>query len=242
MANSYFRFKQFTVHQERCAMKVTTDACLFGAWVAEEIKHSNEPSQHLLDIGTGTGLLPLMILQKNLQLHVDAIEIDPDACKQAEENSIASPWSKQLTIIASDIRNFQTDKLYDTLISNPPFYENELNAAHPKRNIAHHGSELTFNDLFDLINRHLNPAGTFYILTPYKRKAEIEKAMEVHHLHIAKEVYVRQSVNHDFFRIMLAGKKEKQADKQHSEISICNEKQQYTHEFVKYLQDYYLYL
>ena len=223
-------------------MKVTTDACLFGAWVADDIKSKVDQPQHALDIGAGTGLLSLMIAQKNPALFIDAIEIDPGAAIQANENILASPWQNQLKIIEGDIRNFPTDYSFDILISNPPFYENELNSLHPKKNLAHHSSELAFDDLLSKTNTHLNQTGTFYLLLPYKREAEIKKSLASYKLNISKEVYVRQSINHDFFRVMIAGKKEKEPHTEKSEISIWNEKRHYTDEFIKYLEDYYLYL
>jgi len=113
-------------------MKVTTDACLFGAWVADDIKSKVDQPQHALDIGAGTGLLSLMIAQKNPALFIDAIEIDPGAATQANENILSSPWRNRLKIIEGDIRNFPTDYSYDILISNPPFVcgsGNKVNAS-----------------------------------------------------------------------------------------------------------------
>lgn len=114
-------------------MKVTTDACLFGAWVANEIINGVGQSENLLDVGTGTGLLSLMIVEKNPKLFIDAIEIDQDACKQANENRLGSPWHKQINIIEADARNFSSARQYDSIISNPPFYENELNSENKKK-------------------------------------------------------------------------------------------------------------
>ena len=126
MSNSYFQFKQFIIHQDRCAMKVTTDACLFGAWVAEEDKSEKIITKNVLDIGTGTGLLSLMYAQKNSLANIDAIEIDEDAYIQAKENVAASPFAERINIIHDDIKRFTFSKKYDCIISNPPFYEKEI--------------------------------------------------------------------------------------------------------------------
>ena len=179
-------------------MKVTTDACLFGAWVADEIKNSGDKVHTLFDVGAGTGLLSFMIAQKHAGLSIDAIEIDAEACSQANENNFASQWHNRINIIQGDLRGFSTGKLYDVIISNPPFYENQLTSANSKRNAAHHSSEFSFNDLISLIKTALNQTGSFYILMPYKRKAEIKKSLEEQNLSVSKEMYVRQSARHDF--------------------------------------------
>src|SRR5688572_25058776 len=138
MPNTYFQFKQFTIHQDRSAMKVTTDACLFGAWCATEI---NQDNKRLLDIGTGTGLLSLMIAQKN-KLLIDAVEIEEQAAVQAVENVKASPWKESVHVIHKNIRDFNSEKKYNYIISNPPFYENELSGERMEKNIAHHDAGL----------------------------------------------------------------------------------------------------
>src|SRR6187401_331254 len=106
MANSYFQFKQFTIHQDQCAMKVTTDACLFGAWVAEEINNEKLIINNCLDIGAGTGLLALMVAQKNREIEIEAIEIDKDAAEQAKDNVASSSWKEQINIIQADVKAF----------------------------------------------------------------------------------------------------------------------------------------
>src|SRR6187549_428936 len=102
MANSYFQFKQFTIHQDRCAMKVTTDACLFGAWVAEEVRSQESGVRSSLDIGTGTGLLALMLAQKNPEANILAFEIDKDAAEQATNNIDSSLWKDQVDLLEAD--------------------------------------------------------------------------------------------------------------------------------------------
>ena len=160
MANPYFQFKQFTIHHDRFAMKVTTDSCFFGAWVAEEIKKEKRKIKNALDIGAGTGLLSLMIAQKN-KIEIDAVEIDKDASQQAKENIEASPWKNQIHIFNEDIVSFQPGKKYDCIISNPPFYENELASEKQKRNIAHHSEQLTISEVLRVIKNHLDEEGFF---------------------------------------------------------------------------------
>ena len=225
-------------------MKVTTDACLFGAFVAAEIEKRKLGSENVLDIGTGTGLLSLMIAQKNDIVNIDAIEIDKDAGEQAKENVIASQWKDRINVIEADVSSFSFQKKYELIISNPPFYEKEIRSSSETKNIAHHSENLTLKELLELIKNQLEPGGNFFLLLPYKRNDEIRKLFKDQQLYISKIIFVRQSVKHDFFRIMLKGKTNRHpgAETGIEEISIWDEKQQYTNEFTHLLKDYYLHL
>ena len=131
MPNNYFRFKEFIIHQDKCSMKVCTDAGIFGAWVA----NCQLPVANCLDIGTGTGVLSLMFAQKNANAIIDAIEIEENAFDQAKENFLISKWSDRLNIFHTDAKDFVSEKKYDLIISNPPFYENELQSTEKIRTL-----------------------------------------------------------------------------------------------------------
>lgn len=223
-------------------MKVTTDACLFGAWVVEEVKSQKLKIKSLLDIGTGTGLLSLMFVQKYPTTDILAIEIDKDAAEQAMENVDLSPWKDNIQIINADVKNFPFPKKYDLIISNPPFYENELRSENEKKNLAHHSQNLTLEESLAVIKNYLTSDGLFFLLLPYKRNEEIKKLFSDQQLHISKILFARQSVKHDYFRIMLKGKLNNITgdETEIDEISIWNDKQEYTDEFIKLLKDYYL--
>lgn len=244
MPNSFFQFKQFTIHQDRCAMKVTTDACLFGAWVAEEINNEKLIINNCLDIGTGTGLLALMLAQKNQQALITGIEIEKDAAIQAKENSNDSPWKDRIDVIEGDVKDYRFPEKLDLIISNPPFYENEIRSVADSKNIAHHSQRLTLKELLVTIKDNLTTAGSFFLLLPYKRNEEIKNLFRDQQLHIDEMLFVRQSVHHDYFRIMIKGSlsREENGETEFNEMSIWNEEQQYTDEFVRLLKDYYLYL
>lgn len=242
MANSYFQFKQFTVQQENCAMKVTTDGCLFGS-LCPTFDGSNE-ARKILDIGTGTGLLSLMFAQKRQSAIIDAVEIDKDAFQQATENVAASPWSDRIKVIHADAKDFDPGNQYDIIISNPPFYEKGLKSDDAKKNLAHHNKGLLLPELLSIIKRKLKPDGSFYLLLPYKRNEEIKKLFTENDLAVQQLTFVRQSVNHDYFRIMLFGKLKtgKQTETKIDEISIKDDNNQYTPAFATLLEDYYLHL
>lgn len=221
-------------------MKVTTDGCLFGAWCAKEIEQ--QQSKHMLDIGAGTGLLSLMVAQKNKNAYIDAVEIDTAAAMQAGENIVSSPWKEHIHIYPSDITTFSTQRKYDSIVSNPPFYENEIVSVDDKKNTAHHSTDLTTNSLLAAVKNHIANDGHFYLLWPYKRKNILNRLLPQYGLFVNRIILVRQSVTHDYFRMMLAGSLQKSSEIITTELSIWNEEKQYTPEFLQLLRDYYLYL
>lgn len=223
-------------------MKVTTDGCLFGAWAGRIARSRESEVRNVLDIGTGTGLLSLMFVQQNPDVTIDAIEIDKDAYEQAKENIAASPWKDRIHVFNADVKNHEFDKKYDAVICNPPFYENELKSTNTKKNTAHHSSDLTLSELLDTAKKVLSDEGMFFFLFPYKRKDEIENFLTEHSLFIHEIVLVKQSVRHDAFRVMIAGGLHRPGGITTKEISVRNEKEEYTAEFVSLLKDYYLYL
>jgi len=246
MGNNWFQFKRFKIIQEHAAMKVTTDACLFGAWAASMIvKHQMEKIDYrILDIGAGTGLLGLMVAQQS-NATIDSIELDPAAAAEASINYMNSPWRDRLSVITGDVREkvHALGKTYDAIISNPPFYENELASNDPRRNRAHHNGGLRLTELFGIITRLLKPGARFYTLLPYKRLGEIATLMSEHGLTLENEIMVSQSTGHDYFRIMLEGRKIGDDIENFPAIEMAiKHGNDYTPEFVQLLKDYYLYL
>ena len=241
MPNPYFKFKQFTVYHDRCAMKVTTDACFFGAWCAEEIAQLSFDDPTLLDIGAGSGLLSLMIAQKN-KLHIDAVEIDEGAAMQAKENIADSPWTNHIEIFNEDILQFHPGKCYDIIVSNPPFYENELSSASKNKNVAHHSEELKISEVIKIISTRLEADGVFFLLYPYKREQEIINLLADNELFITKKILLRQTTQHSPSRAMIMGSKSEADESIITSAVIWNENKQYTERFVALLQEYYLHL
>jgi len=241
VANPYFQFKQFTVYHHRSAMKVTTDSCFFGAWAAREIKNAELKIKNVLDIGAGTGLLSLMIAQKN-EVEMDAVEIDNEASLQAKENAEASLWKNRITVFNEDLLSFQPKKKYDCIISNPPFYENELTSDLQKKNIAHHSEQLTISQVLKFITIHLKENKIFFLMYPFKRKKQVEKLLQQNKLYVMNSVILSQSVNHSPFRMIVKATNQNVNAGKPASVSVWDEHQQYTKPFVELLKDYYLYL
>lgn len=180
MSNAYFAFRQFTVRQDRCAMKVSTDACIFGAWIPLP------PTDHLrvLDIGTGTGLLALMLAQRHDTAQIDALEIDPAAAGQAAANVADSLFAGRIRVAAQDARLFErTGGAYDLIVSNPPFFSQSLKGPDAARNRARHAEALNLDDLFRIVDRHLHPQGTFALLMPADAAGAIGQAATAYRLY-----------------------------------------------------------
>ena len=237
MSNGYFSFKQFTVQQDRCAMKVCTDACLFGAWVATLL-----PAQQavkVLDIGTGTGLLSLMVAQQTQAL-IDAVEIDPAAAEQAADNFATSPFAQRLQVKHMPVQDLASGP-YDLIISNPPFYDNDLKSDDPQRNLALHSTQLDFDTLLKAINANTHPESHVSILVPRSRAdAFIAKARH-YEWHLQQWLNVRPSPRNQQFRSMLLFS-HNQVMPDIDGMAIKDLDGNYTEQFVKLLQPYYLYL
>jgi tRNA1Val (adenine37-N6)-methyltransferase len=220
-------------------MKVTTDACLFGAWVASKMT-GGSTIRNVIDIGTGTGLLSLMLAQQLPDTNIDAIELDAGAALQATTNIHNSPFDKQIKVIQQDVLLFKPSHHYDLIISNPPFHEKQLVSPHGDKNKAHHDTSLTLIDLARVCLTMLVNGGQLALLLPFYRKDEALELLLAQGLHPSIVCDVKQTAAHSFFRtMMLLGTATKSALKQEN-IVIKNEDQQYTPEFVTLLKDFYL--
>jgi len=269
VANPFFQCKQFIVHQQHTSMKVCTDACLFGAWVAKQ--PSLESAHSIVDIGAGTGLLSLMLAQvtENSKASITAIEIEAQAAEEAKSNFNLSKWSDRLKLVNDSIQNFtasinmgdlvsnelnnnnkdfnRTKQFFDTVISNPPFYEGDLKSPDPNKNKAAHSTELPWNILLENVTSLLDNNGSFFVLVPTLRAYTMQKLAEANYLYLTEEVLVYNDAKHLPFRSFLHFTKVKPAiDKEISvlrnKIVIKNADNTYSTEFTELLKDYYLYL
>jgi tRNA1Val (adenine37-N6)-methyltransferase len=236
MANNYFQFKEFIIQQEYCAMKVSTDSCLFGAWVAEKL--NDEKS--ILDIGAGTGLLSLMLAQKS-KAEIDAVEIEMVCYHQMSENILASPWAQRCKPFNKDIRQFHPDKKYDLILSNPPFYENQLRSDKEGINLARHDDGLQLKDLFVEVVRLLDADGSFFLLLPSYRKEECINTALSFNMHPTAIADIKQTPKHNSFRTLFCFEQYEQVVTNES-IIIKENDNDYSQRFSAMMKDYYLHL
>lgn len=193
--------------------------------------------ERILDIGTGTGLLSLMLAQASQSL-IDAIELDRDAAVQARENADASPWRERLRILQGDARALEAGNAYPLIISNPPFFHNDLKSNSAKRNLALHSSELQLDELTRLIIKNLAANGNFAVLLPFHRKEEMIGLAAESSFSPAHIADVRQTERHGFFRTMLLFAQQP-LPATHESITI-REREAYSPAFVELLKDFYL--
>ena len=219
-------------------MKVCTDACLFGAYIANEIEQS--PVKNILDIGTGTGLLTLILAQKT-SATIDAVEIDGAAFTQAKENIAQSNWEEKIAIYNADILKFQPNKKYDCIISNPPFFEADLKSDDEKKNFAKHDTSLTLTELLNVITANLSADGFFAVLLPFRRSNYFEAEAAKINFNLIKKILINQTPKHNHFRSILIFSTKK-LDTIQEEIIIKNEEGNYSTKFIELLKDYYLHL
>ncbi len=235
MPNSYFRFKRFTIQQDRSVMKVCTDSCILGAWTAKRLQEA----KRILDIGTGTGLLPIMLAQ-NSNAPIHCIELDHDSFKQAEKNIQESPWSDRIHIIEGDARHYSFQTKYDFIITNPPFFESDLRSPERKKNKAKHEESLTLDELISVISSCLLTNGAFSILLPFHRNDYFEKLASLNGFILHEKLTVRQTPGHTAFRcISLYGTK-KPEKVILNELIIRNSEGKNSNEFAELMKDYYL--
>jgi tRNA1Val (adenine37-N6)-methyltransferase len=185
MPNDFFQFKQFTVRQDRCALKVGTDGMVLGAWVRVE------GARRILDIGTGTGLLALIAAQRNAVASIDAVEIDDASAQQAAENVAACPWSDRMRVHRMDVRRMKSAEPYDLIICNPPFYAGEMDSPDARKGLAKHSGELTFAELIDAVSHLIASDGRFACILPLNREAELVKLAAGADLHVIRRCALR---------------------------------------------------
>ncbi len=231
-SNTHFSFKQFTIHQDQTAMKVTTDACILGA--CTDVQNA----KRILDIGTGTGLLALMLAQR-CDAKIEGVEIEEVSYNQAIENVENSIFKDRIIIHHSDIQYFMPENCYDLIISNPPFFQNHLKAETQARNNALHTDILSFEDLLNSVMRLLLPNGTFVVLLPLYESSVFETMANQLGLFANKKLSIHHREGSKILRIITTFGFTK-TEPQNEQLFIKDSNESYTADFQRLLRDYYL--
>lgn len=235
MANTYFSFKQFTVYQDRCAMKVGIDGVLLGAWT------SVEGALHTLDIGTGTGLIALMLAQRSNSL-IDAIEVDHQTVLQALENVERSPWAHRISVKEISLQSFSklSTQRYDLIVSNPPYFNNSLKAPCENRTKARHTDSLTHEELITHAMLLLKPTGRISIILPLVEALKCEEFALSNGLYSSRRVTVYPKPDAVAKRILMEFRFQPYQQELSTLVIEGNERHHYSDEFSLLAKDFYL--
>jgi tRNA1Val (adenine37-N6)-methyltransferase len=232
-----FTFKQFKVEHELSAQKVGTDGVLLGAWTPIAAN-----SKNILDIGTGSGLIALMLAQRSSAISfIDAIDIDALACQQATKNFDNSNWKEKLKVYHIALQNFQPEKQYDLIVCNPPFFSNSLQPENISKTQARHDDSLLLNDLFFHVKRILKMGSKFSIIFPFERKTELIKTAVENQLFPNAICNVKGNENTSPKRVMIVFQYiKKLIDCKEEELIIEVSRNNYTEAYKNLTKDFYL--
>lgn len=233
MPNPYFAFKQFTVRHDRCAMKVGTDGVLLGAWT--DLSHS----RRILDIGTGTGLIALMLAQRCMDARITAIDLDSAAVEQAQENIQASPWKDRIEALQQDICTYHPNGTFDTIVSNPPYFIDSLKCPDGQRSTARHTDTLDADRLIGKVSELLTSDGRFSIILPAEQTEDLIRVAGEKGLHPSRQTWVITRPGLSPKRILMEFRKTP-ATLQPDELVIELERHVYSEEYIALTKEFYL--
>ena len=230
-----FFFKRFGMFHHRSTMRIGTDAVLFAQWV--DVK----PSDCALDIGTGSGVIPLILSQKGIG-SVDAVELDKDSYEEAKQNFEISVWNEKLKVINTDVRIFadNVNENYDLIVSNPPFYASDVKPIKEKKVMARHVSTLSFNDLLISAKKMMKGDARFAVVLPFYESRLFIKEAEGLGFHLQKEMQIIPIEGKDANRVNMQFVLNKVDDVETELFTIRNKDYSYTEDYKIFLKDYYL--
>lgn len=231
-----FKFKQFTIQQDKCAMKIGTDGVLLGAWVSIPLS-----SNTILDIGAGTGLIALMLAQRSAAENIEAIEIDDAAYEQCVDNFEDSPWGDRLFCYHAGLDELvaEIDESYDLIVSNPPFYTEQVSTGDDSRDRARQNNALPFDELLDAVVQLLHPEGSFAVIIPFKEESDFLKMANELGLYPSRITNVRGNANAPVKRSLLQFTFEDRVPIK-EELVIELERHQYTKDYKELVHAFYL--
>ena len=232
MPNPYFKFKRFTIYHDKCAMKVGTDGVLLGAWT------NVNTSKKILDIGTGCGLVALMLAQR-CEASITAIDIDKEAVEQAQININASNWKNRMEVIHTDLCKYSPQNQFDTIVSNPPYFIDSLKCDDIQRNTARHNDTLTSEQLFKNVNRMLCPEGEFSLILPFDQTESAISTGVKHGLYPTKHTRVITRPGLPPKRSLLAFKKHPE-EYIPQDLVIELERHVYSEDYIALTKEFYL--
>lgn len=234
-----FQFKEFVVHQDKTAMKIGTDGVLLSAWCSLEAYPDS-----ILDVGSGTGVIALMLAQRIDAMTIDAVEINEDAYEQTVENFEQSDWGDRLFCYNASFQEFaqelnEEEETYDLIVSNPPFYTDEYKTEDEARNAARFTSALSFEELLQGVVLLLSKEGVFSTIIPYKEEENFIKLANALSLQVQRICRVRGNAEAELKRSLLEFSFNEKTP-EITELIIEKERHQYTDDYINLTKDFYL--
>ncbi|RZK48922.1 MAG: methyltransferase domain-containing protein [Pedobacter sp.] len=230
---SIFQFKQFQVDQTDCAMKINTDGVLLAAMV-----QAAQP-QHILDIGTGTGVIAMMLAQRFESAQIDGVEIEIQASERAALNFKGSSYAHRLKAFHSAIESFESPVTYDLIVTNPPFFVNDLKNPEPKKGIARHADTDFFEELIKKVFQLLAPEGEFWVILPVKQAQHLVQIAARHRLYQVYQTNIHSDKNKPLIRMVIALAKQAKSFNP-MEFYIYEEEKVHTEAYQELLKDFFL--
>ena len=230
-----FTFKQFAIEQDRCAMKIGTDGVLLGAWAPID----NHPFS-ILDIGTGTGIIALMLAQRSAAQQIDALEIDEAAYEQATDNFENSPWNDRLFCFHAGLDEFieEPEEEYDLIVSNPPFYSEDYKTENESRDLARFQDAMPFEQLLEAADLLLSEHGIFTVIIPFKEEENFIALANEFELYPLKITRVKGTPTTEIKRSLLAFSRNETTDLPIDELVIETARHVYTQEYIGLTKDF----
>jgi tRNA1Val (adenine37-N6)-methyltransferase len=239
MPKDIFQFKQFAVRQDKCAMKAGTDGVLLGAWVNLDFP---VPKEHYraLDIGTGTGIIALMIAQRKENLYTDAVEKDFDAYCQCVRNSQNSPFGHRIYPRPFALQEFEPDTLYDLTVSNPPYFSRSLKSTDDKRNTARHNDDLPLKTLIENSLKMLADRGRIALILPAESSEELDVLIATNKLYTVRRTDVITVEGQAPKRFMTELSRSRVQNPLYDTLTLVTKEHKKTAEYQELTEDFYL--
>lgn len=231
----YFRFKQFSISDEKSAMKVGTDAVLLGAWA--DVSTTN----NILDVGTGSGIIATMLAQRSIA-KIDAIDIDKGSIDDAQNNFHDCTWKNRLTAIHSSLLEYakNTSKKYSLIVSNPPFFSNSMKSPMYSRSLSKHDEKLTHEELLTGVKKLINSNGRFNVILPFSQNTNFKKIALVENLYCSKQLIIYPKHSKAANRIIMEFSRERQKNLSETKFTIRNTDNSFTKEYIGLTRDFYI--
>lgn len=240
MESKPFQFKQFSVRHDRCAMKVGTDGVLLGAWAFREFPAVHYEPSSILDVGTGCGLIALQMAQRFESAEITGVEIDSEAADQARENALASPWASRIEIQSVALQDFVPEGRFDAIISNPPFFQEEVSSGNPLRDQARQHASLPLAVLMEFAANNLAVGGRLALVGPFGSESLIKSEGAKNKLNLARVCRVKGHKDAEYKRVLMEFVLGEQGNAKQEELILEVSRGEYTDDYIRLTAPFYL--